>query len=320
MDLKDKIKELRPHLSSSSIRAYNSSLRSLANKLNIKEPLTATNIEKNEKEIKTYLSENKPARVRKSIYSALVTMLAEKPESKTLREFKEIIMKDGEDYEREIRSQKLSKTQEENYIDWNTIIKIYNNLKTEANTIMKKENITKSDKRRYQQFLILSLYVLLKPRRLMDYTLLKYKDYSPNEDNFVDLKKNIIVFNQYKSAKFYGKQEVKLEPALKKIINNWIKIKDNDSDFLLQDTRGNSLNPVKLNSELYVIFDPLKVSANLLRHSYLTNVLGNIDLEKLDEQAEQMGHSVTQALEYVKKVDKNIIEKNDQKVLKKSKK
>ena len=108
-------------------------------------------------------------------------------------------------------------------------------------------------------------------------------------------------FNQYKTAKFYHKQDVEVPVTLKTVLNKWTKLINND--YLLFDSNNNPLTPVKLNQRLNKIFDG-KISVNALRHSFLTDKYLNkpmTNLKDMNETAKEMGHSVMQALEYVKK-------------------
>jgi hypothetical protein len=59
---------------------------------------------------------------------------------------------------------------------------------------------------------------------------------------------------------------------------------------------------VKLSQRLNKIFDGLKISTGLLRHIYLTEKLKDVPkLQELEQLASDMGHSLKEQLEYVKK-------------------
>jgi hypothetical protein len=71
------------------------------------------------------------------------------------------------------------------------------------------------------------------------------------------------------------------------------------------------LTPVKRNQRLNKIFGK-KVSCNILRHSFLTEKYKDIPaIKQMQETANDMGHSINEALMYVKK-DAPISESNNQ--------
>jgi hypothetical protein len=110
------------------------------------------------------------------------------------------------------------------------------------------------------------------------------------------------VFHTYKTAKYYGKQEVAMPLALKKILQKWLTV--NPTDYLLFDTQLKPLSSVKLNQSLVKLFDNKIVGVNLLRHIYLSNkyqplVSMNNDLEN---DFKDMGSSISQSNVYIKKI------------------
>ena len=141
--------------------------------------------------------------------------------------------------------------------------------------------------------------IFIAPRRSLDYTEFKIKSINKDDDNYLD--KNELVFNKYKTAKFYAEQRVNCPKELKSILTKWIKI--NDSNYLLYDSNGGKLTSVKLNQRLNKIFGK-KASVNLLRHSYLTDKFGD-EIERkstMANVAEDMGTSSAQVIgTYIKK-------------------
>jgi hypothetical protein len=108
-----------------------------------------------------------------------------------------------------------------------------------------------------------------------------------------------MVFNSYKTAKTYGRQEIVMPPALKSIITKWIAT--NPTDYLLFDTNFNPMTSVKLNQRINRIFDK-KVGVNMLRHSYLTDKFGETINQKKEiaDTMEDMGSSANMLTTYVK--------------------
>lgn len=296
-NIKEEIKKQRPNLSTSSVNSYYSILKNLYKKLNEgKEEDFKNDFFKKEKESILKHLESMPPKKRKTILSALVIYV---DCDKTRDEYRKQMMDDIKVSKEEDIAQKRDDSKD--WIEWTDVINIYNALRKDTYYLMKSkaDELTPKELNLIQDYVLLSLYVLIAPRRSMDYIELKFRNYKPDEDNYIDFNKNKIYFNKYKTAKFYKTQVIDLPRDLKNILKKWYDF--NKNDYLLIDTNGNKLNQVKLNQRLNKIFD-MKISVNALRHSYLTNKYGNIPaLKDMLETADNMGHSLDQAFEYVKK-------------------
>jgi hypothetical protein len=236
----------------------------------------------------------RPFSSRKTYYSALLCV------SKNTDKYKKHLLEDAVEYNKMIKGQTKSKTQEENWKSFDEIKKIYesnyNKIKPLLNS---KEELSKKDFVSLQDFIVLSLTsgYWIPPRRSQDWCEFKIRNYDPNEDNCIN--KGHLVFNKYKTSKFYHGQTVAIPKGLKLILTKWIKL--NTSDYLIVDHYGNKMTSVKLTQRLNRIFDGLKISTSMLRHIYLTERLKDVPkLLELEQLATDMGHSPMQALEYVK--------------------
>jgi site-specific DNA-adenine methylase len=133
----------------------------------------------------------------------------------------------------------------------------------------------------------------------MDYVNMRIKgDIDKDKDNYID--KNKFVFNSYKTAKVYGKQELSIPKPLQTILKKWIAV--NPTDYLLFDTNGNKLTNVKLNQRFNKIFGK-KASVNAMRHTYLTDKYKPLmeQQKKMAEDMKDMGSNANnQASTYVK--------------------
>jgi hypothetical protein len=83
------------------------------------------------------------------------------------------------------------------------------------------------------------------------------------------------------------------------ILKKWVKI--NANDYVLYSTNVNKLSSPQVTRILNKVFDK-NVSSSMLRHIYLTNKYKDIPaLSKMQDIATEMGHSVLQGLEYIKR-------------------
>lgn len=290
--IKEYIKAKRSTLSDSSLTTYSSVLKSLYKKVYGDGEIDFNKFDDADK-ILHHLKDLTPNK-RKTILSALVIITDNK-------KYRDQMLADVRDYNKEISKQEKSEAQEENWITQKEVENMFNDLKKNAALIYKKENRNSNDLQVLQNFIILALFKLIAPRRSKDYVDFKIKNIDKEKDNYMD--KGKFVFNSYKTAKTYGKQEVPIPRELTTIINKWIKV--NPTDYLLFDVNMNPLTAVKLNQRFNRIFDGKKVSVNILRHSFLTDKFGDtIQKEKqLDETMTEMGSSKNMAKVYIKNDD-----------------
>ncbi len=290
-DLKNIISEKRPNISKTSINTYNSILTSLYKKV----------FGPGEIDIKKFDETNKildhlktlEAPKRKTILSALVVITDSK-------EYREQMLDDIKEYNKEMAKQEKNKTQEENWVNNDDLNTIYNELLKTANILYKKPKLTNADYQEIQNYIIMSLLggFYIPPRRSKDYVNFKIKNIDKKEDNYMD--KNKLIFNSYKTAKTYGQQNLDIPKALKSILVKWIKV--NPTEYLLFDISLKPLSNVKLNQRLNKLFGK-KVSVNQLRHTYLTEKYGDmIDIKnQLNKDMSDMGSSLIQEQIYIKK-------------------
>jgi hypothetical protein len=289
--IKSYIAEKRNTLSKSSINTYASILKNLYKRVFEDEDY---NLEKfnNTEPVINHL-QNIPPNKRKTILSALVIITDKKP-------YRDLMLEDVRAYNKEIDTQTKSDTQKENWIEGDGINTLYSELKQDAESLYKKKTHTSADLQQIQNFIMVSLLggIYIPPRRSKDYVDFKIKNIDKEKDNYLD--KNKMVFNSYKTAKTYGRQEVEVPKQLKSILTKWYKI--NPTEYLLFDSNMNQLSSVKLNQRFNKMFDGKKISVNALRHSFLTEKYKDVSLQnkKLENDMEDMGSSSNMASTYIK--------------------
>jgi hypothetical protein len=288
--IKEFISEKRSTLSKSSVNTYASILKNLYKKVFDDTDYNLNKFEKPEPVLE-YLKDMPPNK-RKTILSALVVITNEKA-------YRDLMMEDVRDYNKEIDTQTKTETQKENWINGDGIQDIYNELKTNADALYKKKSLTPSDLQQIQNYIILSVLsgIYVPPRRSKDFVDFKIKNIDKTKDNYLD--KNHLIFNSYKTAKTYGQQSVEIPKELKSILTKWVKI--NPTQYLLFDQNMNQLSSVKLNQRMNKIFGK-KISVNAMRHSFLTDKYSKTSEEskKLAADMSAMGSSKNMADTYIK--------------------
>jgi len=290
-DLKKYIKHKRPTLSESSLTTYASILKSLYKKVFDDTNIDHKGFEDTGKILK-YLKDIPPNR-RKTILSALVVITDSKP-------YRDLMLDDVRNYNKEIHKQEKTETQEENWVDGSQVKEVWNGLKKDADLLYKKSSLKPTDLQHIQNFIVMSLLggIFIPPRRSKDFCDFKIKDIDREKDNYFE--KGKMYFNSYKTAKTYGQQVVEVPKPLQSILKKWIVV--NPTAYLLFDSNMNKLTSVKLNQRLNKIFDEKKISVNALRHSFLTDKYeehSKVDKELASDMT-AMGSSKGMAETYIK--------------------
>ena len=285
------LKENRPNITKSSIKTYESILRNLYKKIYDDENYDLDRFNVDSHNVLKFLN-TIPFNKRKTMLAALVVITDNK-------DYREQMLKDIKEYNKDQLKQTKSKKQEESWIDTNEIMDIYKALENKAKFLYKKPVRTILDDQEIQNYIIVSLLggIFIPPRRSKDYVNFKLKNIDKTEDNYLD--KNIMIFNNYKTAKTYGQQSITLPKELKTILLKWIKV--NPTDYLLYDGLFNPLTNVTLNQRLNKIFNK-KVGVNQLRHTFLSEKYGGLINAKneLQEDFKAMGSSMHQEAVYIK--------------------
>lgn len=289
--IKELIKEKRPALSPSSIKAYASTLKSLYTKVYNDTDYDLNKL-KNADKIITYLDDIPPNR-RKTILSALVVITGDK-------DYRTLMLDDIRNYNKDIHKQEKTEAQKESWINSAEIKDLWDDLYKESSLLYKKKHLKPADLQEIQNLIILSLLggMFIPPRRSLDYCDFYIKNIDKDKHNYID--KNELVFNRYKTAKFYGQQRIALPKKLKDILTKWISI--NPTDTLLYDKNLNPLSSVKLNQRLNKLFGERKISVNQMRHTYLTDKYKkhSEETKAINEDMTDMGSSGNMAETYIK--------------------
>jgi hypothetical protein len=189
--------------------------------------------------------------------------------------------------------------EEKNWISQDDVLERFNELKKIIPTLGKK--ITEEQFNELQKLVILSLYCLQRPRRNKDYQeMIVCRKHStpeePEKENILDLAGNRFIFNNFKTAKKYHSQEIKILPELREILDIYLKYhptfkKSKIPVPLLVNFEG---QPYTKNNDmtrlLYKVFNK-KIGCSMLRHIFLTDKYKDV-MDEMKEDTQNMGTSV----------------------------
>jgi hypothetical protein len=305
MDFTDEIKASRPKISAGSLKTYNSLLRSIyKGAFGADDKPDATLFTKRYGKVLDHLSE-KTANTRKTYLAALVAI------APTVEAYQKEMMSDIKKHTEQTNKSEMTDKLEESAISADEIRTITADLKQNADALFQKKSHRVPDLMEIQEYVLLSLYNgHVVPRRALDYVEMKYQHYNKKTDNYIDLNKDIFVFNVFKTAQkngedLKGTQVLEIPPSLKKILLKWIAVIPREVDTLLFNSNLEPLSAVSLNQRLNKIFGGKK-SVNSLRHFYLTSKYKELmeETERMSADMEAMGSSAAQAKTYIKIHDK----------------
>ena len=311
-DLINKFKE--KNISNSSIDLY---IRNLE-KLNDDEPLKNFKFLSSTENIINKLSDYKPNTYRGyliSICSAL-HLFDDKKTQKLYTEYYNLLMKINKELKEKEKEQNKSEVQKENWIDWKEVEKIHNQLKEQVYKFKDAKEINQHKYNLLLEYVILSLYYFIPPKRNQDWTLMNiiYKE-EPNLDsnkNYYSYSDNKFIFNKYKTSKTNGELVENIPDNLKEVLEIYLKFhpllkgkkptKNINIPFLAYYD-GSDLSSINsITRILNKVFNK-KIGSSMLRAIYLTSKFGDT-VKEMKQTANIMGHSpMTQINNYIKKPD-----------------
>ena len=198
-----------------------------------------------------------------------------------------------------------SETQKENWITQGEVEQVYNKILDDNidHLCMKRKNITEPFWSSITDLIVLSLFILQAPRRILDYRQMYITKGNPKEldatKNYYVVSTHTFIFNNYKTAGIYKTQTQMACPKLQNILDCYIKIHPikltaSNEIPMLCNFRG---EPYTVSCDITRILNRIfkrecgkRVSINLLRNIYLTDKFGS-KISELKDTASLMGTS-----------------------------
>ena len=273
-------------------------------KINDNKPVTELKYLKNIKEVLSKIQKYKPT-TQRSFIIAICTVLKNN-DDKLYNQYYEILSKMNNDLKVNVDK---SDKQNKNWIESDKIDGIYENLRKAVTN--KSKTGAKESYDSLLHYMILSLYVLIPPRRNLDYALLVISsDMSDKKFNYLDFTKKQFIFNNYKTQGTYESVIIDIPDDLFKVIKSYMlkhphKAKLNNKKYhihFLVNFYGEEIDKsTQMTKLLSRIFGGLKIGSSMLRNMYLTNKYSGM-MKELKSDVKDMSTSVDVALNnYIKK-------------------
>jgi hypothetical protein len=287
------------NLSKSSIKNYMGNLKLLNNS----QDFNNLTFLKNKKNILNFIGDKSP-KTQLNYLSAIINALKFFDKHKDLYNYYKRELEELSSNIRNGTSNEKTDTQKDNWLDYDEILKVYNNLKDEAEKIFKKSKLNKNEYNKILDYMVLSLYILLPPRRNTDFIKMKIlknkKDkYDDKDYNYLDLVNQQFIFQYFKNSKLLDEPlKIDIPDDLFNIIKKYLKY--NKSDRFLVDHNS---KPYQTSAQITKILNRIfgkKISSSMLRHIYLSDKYKDT-LDERKKDSVLMSHSKNMQDEYIKK-------------------
>jgi hypothetical protein len=241
-------------------------------------------------------------------YSAIVIALSiAKSHKALLDKYKEHILPVWQDMITARNTNEKNEKQKENIVPMDDILTIKNKLKEEINDLNKKKVINEKEYEKYIQYVLVSLYTDIPPRRNQDYMYMVVVKKRPSvlrdDMNYLIVNEKKFVFNKYKTSRKHHSQEIDIPDSLMETLTSYFKrrmdMKSNTEVSLLLNYNGSETNKVNYITRMLNKTFGKKIGASALRHIYLSDKYADTEKE-MQKDAEAMAHSVDTQKEYIK--------------------
>ena len=208
---------------------------------------------------------------------------------------------------KKVAKNRKSAKQTDNWLEWKDILSRRDKLEEQA---LGKD----SDYFDAQDWLLLTLYTAIAPRRVKDYQLMyvvpTMKKADDKDRNYYVVDEKKFVFNNYKTKKIYGEKVIELKdcPYMLTVLDYLIdaypaELKHKDGFPLMVQERN--MKAIKNSNWVTRRLNKIlkkNVSVSMLRHIYLTDKYGDDEVIKNRSiDAMNMGHCLAQQQDYILK-------------------
>lgn len=309
MDLAKIIQEKRPTLKPNGVKHY----VIIINKIHGTDTYKDLELLLDRDKVMSYINNAKHIKSRTTyknyIQSVCVALHAvdEEKYADEITFYRKMMVQKALEYDEIINKHEKSKKQNDNWATIKDLTDISDKLKKK---ITRKKINSKEVRDAYeiqlqQDYLISLLYTLLPPRRLEYATcLITTTDKGLDETkNYIYLKnksKHIFIFNDYKTAKHYGRSDVVCPSRIRTAIQHLIRDRFDGPLFYNEGSVGMNTNNLSKAIKRIFTHDGKSPTLNIIRHIVASE---NVDVDKdneLNKLATDMGHSRKEQLQYAK--------------------
>jgi len=210
------------------------------------------------------------------------------------------MMDDSAAVQKQYDSQQMTEKQKNNWIPFEKVREVERQLFDSVKSWLNQKPPLDLDQiRMLSDWLIVALSsgVYFPPRR-SEWASVKIKNFNPETDNYIDLKRGAFVLNQYKTAKLYGRETIEFGKPFGTLLRKYLALIP-DQTYLFEK-HGEPYTTSYITFKLNRIFGK-NVSTSMLRHIWISSKYADSmpALNELKSNARAMGHSVVKSMEYI---------------------
>ena len=294
MNLNRLIEKSRPHLKASSIENYSRNIK----KLNNNEPVEDLDFLKDTDKIKNLIKDYSPTTQRNLITSVIVILKSIDESEKILKIYSEELealnLIINNKYALKLKSSK----EELNWMSLEELKDIQKEYQSQIKikNIANKNTLNVKDRKLLLNYLIASLYTL-QPAIRLEYSSMQIikskKEIENNKNYLINIGPNTKYFylSDFKSIKQQGKQEIKINLKLCKVINLYLKF--HESNDFLANSRNEIMSSNSLGKLIKIVFEKNNkiVNLNMIRKAWVDSVVDVDQIEKENKLAQAMLHT-----------------------------
>jgi hypothetical protein len=263
-----------------------------------------TNVDKTDKKIEDM---ELKFSTKVSYYTAIsATLSCYKKYAKLYKIYQDKMIKMATQLKEGLAKNEKTEQQEKSMIPWDDIITKRKELGEEVEKL--KNSMDKNGWEKLLQYVLISLYTMIPPRRVQDYAYMYFvQDYPEDMDdnkNYYVVSQGQFIFNKYKTAHVYGQQIIDAPYDLCYVmavyihhhLNRWPAGEEHK---LLLNYNGNSINMTAGIGRILNKALGDSVGATALRHIYVSEKFAD-ELKDRKKVANMMAHRLETQAEYIK--------------------
>lgn len=241
-----------------------------------------------------------------SYYTAIsATLSCYKKYAKLYKVYQDKMINMANTLKEQLAENQKTEQQEKSMIPWQQIISKRDELSKELEKI---DGMTEKTWDKFLQYLLISLYTYIPPRRVQDYAYMYFVENYPEDmdenKNYYVVSQGQFIFNKYKTSNVYGQQIIDAPTDLCRVmvrfihhyLNRWPAGKEHK---LLVNYDGESINMTAGIGRILNRALGAHVGATALRHIYVSEKFGE-QLKDRKQVANMMAHRLGTQGEYIK--------------------
>ena len=317
LQLTNKINEyqesIHKPLKESSVKLFVRSIKNLRSKMGLEEPWDTIDFLKDKSKVDDALQGLSPNTIR-NYYSAIIIVLS------AYQQFPEIskeyeVHRDqlNDDYNEGKMKGIVSQNQGDNFISFDDLTKLYNEIYKDVKPTLKKinkkefETISLKDKQLLQIYVLLTLYRKYPFRNeTAELDIISTKEFTKlKEEDKVD--KNYLItgkeyrfsMNSYKTNRKYKEKIIDIDKDTKNLLKKWIKLHPGEVHLFTTQSSGKQLTRNELGKMLRKYFKETigkSISSTILAKSLYSDTMPAEQLDKIKKLASIRGHTLDTAL------------------------